>query len=86
MATASPLSAASAPAPASTAVHAKLNKSPGKIGAAIFLGALSIGFVYAAYHLISDLSVVHSSSIFPFILLGLGAAGRAGLRVRQRLP
>jgi inorganic phosphate transporter, PiT family len=71
MATASPLSAASAPAPVSTAVHAKLNKSPGKIGSAIFLGALSIGFVYAAYHLISDLSVVHSSSIFPFILLGL---------------
>src|ERR1700678_2900973 len=71
MATASPLSAASAPAPASTAVHAKLNKSPGKIGSAIFLGALGIGFVYSAYHLISDLSKVHSSSIFPFVLLGV---------------
>ncbi len=72
MATASPFPAAPAPSVApSSAVHAKLNKSPGKIGAAIFLGALAIGFVYAAYHLISDLSAVHSSSIFPFVLLGI---------------
>jgi len=56
---------------ASHAVHAKLNKSPGKIGTAIFLGALAIGFVYAAAHLISDLSTVHSPSIFPFVLLGV---------------
>ncbi len=71
MATASPLPAAAAPAQSSSAVHAKLSKSPGKVGAAIFLGALGIGFVYAGYHLISDLSVVHSPSIFPFILLGV---------------
>ena len=53
------------------AVHEKLNKGPGAIGTAIFIGALAIGFVYAAYHLIADLSRVHSNSIFPFILLGL---------------
>ncbi|HTV66064.1 MAG TPA: inorganic phosphate transporter [Bryocella sp.] len=41
------------------------------IGSAIFLAALAVGFVYAAYHLISDLSAVHSSSIFPFVLLGV---------------
>ena len=70
MATASPLPAA-ASAPTSTAVHAKLSKSPGMIGSAIFLAALAVGFVYAAYHLISDLSAVHSSSIFPFVLLGV---------------
>ena len=70
MATASPLPATPAAVP-STAVHAKLNKGPGAIGSAIFLGALAIGFVYAAYHLISDLSVVHSASIFPFVLLGI---------------
>jgi inorganic phosphate transporter, PiT family len=58
-------------APSGSAVHAKLSKSPGKIGTAIFLGALGIGFVYSAYHLISDLSKVHSSSIFPFVLLGV---------------
>jgi len=71
MATASPLPAAAAPAQVTTAVHAKLSKSPGKIGSAIFLGALAIGFVYAAYHLIADLSTVHSTSIFPFLLLGI---------------
>jgi PiT family inorganic phosphate transporter len=70
MATVSPLPVPSA-APPARAVHAKLDKSPGKIGAAIFLGALAIGFVYAAYHLVSDLATVHSSSIFPFILLGI---------------
>jgi inorganic phosphate transporter, PiT family len=72
MATSSPSFPSPPPtAPSASAVHAKLSKSPGKIGSAIFLGALSIGFVYAAYHLISDLSTVHSSSVFPFVLLGI---------------
>jgi len=57
--------------PSGSVVHAKLSKSPGAIGTAIFLGALGIGFVYSAYHLISDLSTVHSSSIFPYVLLGI---------------
>ena len=57
--------------PATHAVHAKLNKSPGMIGTAIFLVALAIGFVYAAAHLISDLSSIHSPSIYPFVLLGV---------------
>ncbi len=70
MATASPFPV-EPPAASPSAVHAKLNKGPGTIGSAIFLGALAIGFVYAAYHLISDLSAVHSPSIFPFVLLGV---------------
>jgi PiT family inorganic phosphate transporter len=72
MATASSSLPSTPPSAASSnAVHAKLSKSPGKIGAGIFLGALGIGFVYAAYHLVSDLSTVHTSSIFPFVLLGI---------------
>ena len=71
MATAPSYSPVGTPAQASSAVHSKLNRSPGAIGTAVFLGALAIGFVYAGYHLISDLSVVHSSSIFPFFLLGV---------------
>ena len=70
MATASPLPAETSVA-APSAVHAKLSKGPGKIGSAIFAGVLVIGFVYAGYHLISDLSVVHSPSIFPYFLLGV---------------
>ena len=72
MATASaPMSSAPAAIPPTHEVHAKLSKSPGKIGIAIFLAALAIGFVYAAAHLISDLSTVHSPSIYPFVLLGV---------------
>jgi len=71
MATARPLPPPAAPSLASSAVHDKLSRSPGKIGSAIFLGALAIGFVYAASHLISDLATVHSPSIFPFVLLGV---------------
>ncbi len=52
-------------------VHAKLSKSPGKLGMAVFVVVLVIGVVYAAGHLISDLSTVHTSSIFPFVLLGI---------------
>ncbi len=70
MATASRLPAETSVA-APSAIHAKLSKSPGKIGSAIFAGVLVIGFVYAGYHLISDLSVVHSSSFFPYFLLGI---------------
>jgi PiT family inorganic phosphate transporter len=66
-----PVAAASATVPANRGVHEKLSKGPGAVGSAIFLGALAIGFVYAAYHLISDLSTVHSSSIYPFVLLGV---------------
>lgn len=71
MATAPSFPAPPAPSPSPSAVHAKLSKSPGKIGSAIFIGVLAIGFIYAGYHLISDLSVVHTSSIFPYLLLGL---------------
>lgn len=60
-----------APVPATQGVHEKLSRSPGKIGTAIFAAVLIIGFVYAAAHLISDLRVVHSPTIFPFLLLGV---------------
>jgi inorganic phosphate transporter, PiT family len=66
-----PISSEPSALPSTHEVHAKLNKSPGKIGTAIFLVVLAIGFVYAAAHLISDLSTVHSPSIYPFVLLGV---------------
>src|ERR1700742_2309619 len=60
--------AAAAPA---TALDAKLNKSPGKIGILIFSIVLVVGFTYAGSQLISDLSVVRGGSIYPFVLLGV---------------
>ena len=59
-----------ATAAASPAIQRKLDRSPAKIGIAIFGVALIIGFVYAAAHLVSDLSTVHVNSVYPFVLLG----------------
>src|ERR1700722_5590420 len=52
-------------------VSAKLAKGPGRIGITGFLIALVIGLIYAASQLISDLQVVHSPSIFPYVILGI---------------
>ena len=52
-------------------VHAKLSKGPGAIPMLIFGVVLIVGVAYAASHLISDLSTVHTTSVMPFLLLGL---------------
>jgi len=72
------MSAAAAPAPipaaapaATSTLQAKLNRKPGMIGMLVFAVALVIGFVYAASELLRDLANVHSTSIYPFVLLGL---------------
>ena len=50
----------------------KMDKSSvGKWGAIAFGIMLVIGVIYIARHLGADLSVVHSATIFPFILLGV---------------
>jgi PiT family inorganic phosphate transporter len=50
----------------------KLEKSKGaKVGAAVFIVMLVCGVIYIARHLGADLSVVHSASVFPFVLLGI---------------
>jgi PiT family inorganic phosphate transporter len=60
--------AAAAPAPA---LHAKLGKGPGKLGVLVFGLVLVAGFTYAGSQLVSDLSVIHGGSVYPFILLGV---------------
>jgi PiT family inorganic phosphate transporter len=50
----------------------KLEKSSaGKIGGIVFAVMLIAGVAYIATHLGSDLKLVHSASVFPFILLGV---------------
>jgi PiT family inorganic phosphate transporter len=56
---------------ATPAIHEKLGKSPGKIGMLGFAVVLLIGISYAGYHLLTDLSTVHSGSIMPYVLLGI---------------
>ncbi|MGD0214461.1 MAG: inorganic phosphate transporter [Terriglobales bacterium] len=53
------------------AIHEKLKRGPGMIGMVGFGIVLVIGVIYSAYHLLSDLSVVHSGSIMPYVLLGI---------------
>ncbi|MBV8116081.1 MAG: anion permease [Silvibacterium sp.] len=57
------------PAAPPSAVHDKLNKSPGGIGILVFVLALIGGLIYTIYQLSHDLSAVHSATIWPFLLL-----------------
>ncbi|HXC95962.1 MAG TPA: inorganic phosphate transporter [Edaphobacter sp.] len=58
--------------PPGSLLDQKLKKSsPGKIGGMIFAIMLLGGLIYIGTKLASDLSVVHSASVFPFVLLGV---------------
>jgi PiT family inorganic phosphate transporter len=53
-------------------LDAKLkNSSPGKIGGIAFAVMLIAGVAYIWSKLSADLSIIHSASVFPFILLGV---------------
>src|SRR6202042_3167354 len=58
--------------PSGSLLEEKLKKSgPGKIGGIIFGVMLVCGLIYIGIKLASDLSIVHSASVFPFVPLGL---------------
>jgi PiT family inorganic phosphate transporter len=58
--------------PPGSLLDEKLKKtSPGKIGGIIFAAMLVGGLIYIGIKLASDLSIVHSVSVLPFILLGV---------------
>jgi PiT family inorganic phosphate transporter len=54
-----------------TVLDAKLSRSPGKIGMIIFGIVLIVGFVYAGTHLLNDLANMQSTSVLPYVLLGV---------------
>ena len=56
---------------ASSALDAKLSRNPGKIGMMIFGLALIVGMIYTAISISTDLGTIHTTSIFPFLLLGV---------------
>jgi PiT family inorganic phosphate transporter len=58
-------------ATATPVLEAKLNRSPGTIGMVGFGVVLLVGVVYSAFHLLNDLSDIHSASITPYVLLGV---------------
>ncbi len=65
MATAAPATNATA------AVHAKLDKSPGKAGILVFIVILLSGIGYAGINLLSDISGARTASAFAYFLLGV---------------
>jgi inorganic phosphate transporter, PiT family len=58
-------------ATATTALDAKITKSPGKIGMIGFGVVLVVGVIYSGFHLLNDLADVHTGSLLPYLLLGL---------------
>jgi PiT family inorganic phosphate transporter len=58
-------------ATAAPAIQEKLNRRPGMIGVVGFGIIFTIGVVYAAFHLLTDLSTVRIGSITPYILLAV---------------
>jgi len=58
-------------ATATTALDAKITRTPGKLGMIGFAIVLIIGVVYAGFHLLSDLATVRAGSLLPYLLLGI---------------
>jgi PiT family inorganic phosphate transporter len=58
-------------ATAAPAIQEKLGKRPGMIGMVGFGIVVLVGIIYSAFHLLTDLSTVHTGSIMPYVLLGI---------------
>src|SRR5262245_29371562 len=56
---------------ASPALEQKLSRNPGKIGLIVFGSALIGGLIYTINALANDLGSVRTTSIFPYLLLGI---------------
>src|SRR5262245_25975834 len=56
---------------ASPALEQKLSRNPGKISMIVFAFILTAGLIYTVVALASDLTSVRTTSIFPYLLLGV---------------
>jgi PiT family inorganic phosphate transporter len=56
---------------ASPALEKKMSRNPGAIGMIVFGIALIVGIIYTGVSIARDMGTVHSTSIFPFLLLGV---------------
>jgi inorganic phosphate transporter, PiT family len=54
-----------------TVLDQKLSRTPGKLGVLVFGAVLLVGVLYAGSSLLRDLSTVHATSFFPYLLLGI---------------
>jgi PiT family inorganic phosphate transporter len=58
-------------AAAKSRVAEKLARGPGRAGIIGLTGLLVVGVIYSASQLISDLQIIHSPTVFPFLILGI---------------
>jgi inorganic phosphate transporter, PiT family len=59
-------------APITSILDQKLKKSsPSKIGLLVFVAMLIVGGIYIGMQLSKDLSIVHTVTVFPYVLLGV---------------
>jgi inorganic phosphate transporter, PiT family len=56
---------------ASPALQQKMSRNPGMIGMIIFGLAIVVGIIYTGISIVRDIGSVHTTSIFPFLLLGV---------------
>ncbi|HEY2515608.1 MAG TPA: inorganic phosphate transporter [Polyangiaceae bacterium] len=64
-------SATAIDSPARSSLEAKLSRRPGRLGGFIFAAGLGCGLVYAGSQLVADVGHVRTTSLFPFVLLGV---------------
>ncbi len=57
--------------PAVSGLHSKMTRAPGKGAMIAFSSVLAAGILYSGAQLFHDVSSVRTSSVFPFILLGI---------------
>src|SRR5579863_7404125 len=60
-----------APGTIGSNLDSKIKRTPGRTATLLFGGVLVLGLVYAGAQLVQDVSQVHTSSMFPFVLLGI---------------
>jgi len=53
------------------ALHSKIHKAPSKTATAVFAAVLAIGVTYSGSQLVRDVSHIHTTSVLPWVLLGV---------------
>lgn len=65
---------ATLPAQPASLLESKITKRPGRISLVLFAAVIFGGVAYVATHLLADLAVVRTTSMLPFVLLGVALA------------
>jgi hypothetical protein len=56
--------------PATSVIHEKLSRGPGRIGMLVFGGVLVAGLIFIGTSIARDLGYIELGSLWPYVLLG----------------